>query len=229
MRLTTANLSRTGILLGTLTSVTLLTACDNFLMQEYSISVTNLTHAQPLSPPMAMLHRENVKLWSIGEIASLELEQMAEGGDAGPLLAKYPHNPQFQGSAALLPGETLEFKLKSPFRAINRLSIAGMLVNTNDAFSGVNALELDPLHKGQTTVYYASAYDAGTEFNGELTGTIPGPDDGGEGFNADRDDVTSVVTAHGGIVSNADNFNESTLSEASRFDNAVLRITVTQL
>ncbi len=225
MKINTQHYSLTA----TIFSLLLMSGCDNATPQEYSISVTNLTHAQPLSPPMALIHRNDVELWNIGEAASVELEQMAEGGDTDALLTLHPLNPQYQGSNIILPGETLIFTITTQAKDINRLTLAGMLVNTNDAFSGVNSLELNQLQKGQTTVYYAPVYDAGTEFNSELSGTIPGPEDGGEGFNAARDDVTSVVTLHSGIVSNADNFNDSTLSEATRFDNAALRITVTEL
>jgi len=119
--------------------------------------------------------------------------------------------------------------LKTRGESKNSLSIAGMLVNTNDGFSGLNGVELSEIEPGHISVYYAYAYDAGTEFNSELTGTIPGPADGGEGFNAERDDVTSVVTLHGGVVTAEDDFANSTLNYADKFDNPVLRIEVTAL
>ena len=206
-----------------------LSACDQFPKQEYSIQITNLTHAQPLSPPVALLHKQKFSLWSVGEEATEALEIMAEGGDGSGLLALKPHNPQYQGNTPLFPGESIEFTLETLRDDLKNLSIAGMLVNTNDAFSGVNAIELSDIEEGQSSVYYTYTYDAGTEFNSELSGTIPGPADGGEGFNAIRDDVTSVVTYHGGIVSADDNFTDSTLSSAERFDNPTLRIVVTHI
>jgi len=204
-----------------------LSACDLSPKQEYSINITNLTHAQPLSPPVAMLHKKDFSFWSIGNEASEALEIMAEGGDGSGLLALESRNPQYQGTAPLFPGESVEFTLDTRRDRLKNLSIAGMLINTNDAFSGVNGIELLDLEEGQSSVYYAYTYDAGTEFNSELNGTIPGPADGGEGFNAARDDVTSVVTYHGGIVSADDNFTDSTLSGANKFDNPALRIVIT--
>ena len=103
------------------------------------------------------------------------------------------------------------------------------LVNTNDGFSGVNGIELDGLSTGQSAVYFTAVYDAGTELNSELAGTIPGSANGGEGFNAARDDVTSVVTLHPGVVTATEGFSNSTLSEANKFDNPALRIEVTAL
>lgn len=206
-----------------------LAACDINAPQEYSISITNLTHAQPLSPPAALLHRSNFSLWQIGEAASEALEMMAEGGDVSALLSPQAKNPQFKADAPLFPGQTIQFTLETRIDKQKNLSVAGMLVNTNDAFSGLNGIELSNLKPGHTSVYYTNAYDAGTEFNSELSGTIPGPADGGEGFNSTRDDVTSVVTRHGGVVSADDNFTESTLSGADKFDNPILRIVVTAL
>jgi len=195
----------------------------------FSVQIINMTHAQPLSPPVAMLHTKSFKFWSIGEAASLALEKMAEGGNGSDLLALQPANPQFEATAAVLPGMDVEFTLQTADATQLYLSIAGMLINTNDGFSGVNSIELGSLTKGQTRVYHTYTYDAGTEFNSELPGTLPGPADGGEGFNPEQDDVTSVVTLHSGVVSADDNFNESTLGAADKFDNPTLRIIVTAL
>ena len=48
--------------------------------QMYRIKITNLSNAQPLSPPVAMLHSDSFSFWTIGEAASVALETMAEGG-----------------------------------------------------------------------------------------------------------------------------------------------------
>ncbi len=197
--------------------------------QSYRIRITNLTNFQPLSPPAAVLHDSNSHWWSIGSSASVALEKMAEGGDASALLALLPDNPQHASTEVLLPGAMSEFTLQTDDMTENRLSVAGMLVNTNDAFSGLNALELDGMQSGQSVVVYTQAYDAGTEMNSEAAGTIPGPADGGEGFNAARDDVTSVVTLHPGVVSADDGLATSTLSAGEKFDNPTLRIEVTAL
>jgi len=196
--------------------------------QMYRIKITNLTNSQPLSPPVALLHDATVNLWKIGEAASVALEQMAEGGDGSALLALHANNSQHAETAALVPGASTEFTLEMTSMSDNLLSVAGMLVNTNDAFSGLNSIALDALQAGQSSVYFTRAYDAGTEFNSELAGTIPGPADemAGGGFDAARDDVTSVVTLHSGIVSEQDGFSASTLSQADKFDNPTLRIEV---
>ncbi len=223
------------LLLGGLLSL-VLAACSNnndTMMQpqtwSYQIRITNLTNAQPLSPPAAVLHDGSQHWWSVGTAASVALEKLAEGGDASALLGAMPNNPQHASSGVLLPGATETFTLKTMDKMQNRLSVVAMLVNTNDGFSGLNGLELGGLQSGQTRVVFANAYDAGTEMNSEAAGTIPGPADSGEGFNAMRDDVTSVVTLHPGVVSADDGLATSTLGSAEKFDNPILRIEITAL
>jgi len=211
--------------------IVMLAACSNdeapvASTQVYSISITNLTNAQPLSPPIAILHDSSLRLWDVGSSASIALETMAEDGDGSALLALAKDNPQYLSASPLAPGETVEFTLETTDTSLVELSIAGMLVNTNDAFSGLNAVSLKGLNPGDSEIYLTHAYDAGTELNSEAIGTIPGPADGGKGFNAARDDVTSVVTFHSGVVSASDGVSGSALSEADKFDNPVLRIVI---
>ena len=206
-----------------------LTACDNQDIKEYSISITNLTNAQPLSPPAALLHKKKFSAWSVGSAASVELEQLAEGGDSSGLLAMQHNVPSYLADGPLLSGETITFSLEPDHKPLTHLTLTGMLVNTNDAFTGINAMELDGLLPGHTRVVYTYALDAGTENNSELSGTIPGPADGGEGFNVIRDDVTSVVTHHGGVVSQDDGHEDSVLTEAHRFMGPVLRVEITAI
>lgn len=196
--------------------------------QMYRISITNMTNAQPLSPPVAMLHDSSFSFWSIGMSASDALETMAEGGDGSALLSLQSDNPQHADSALLVPGATTEFTLNRSNSEHSLLSIAGMFVRTNDGFSGVNGVQIGTLETGDSTVFLTHVYDAGTEMNTEAVGTIPGVDSG-EGFNASRDDVTSIVTLHSGVVSSDDGLSTSVLSEADRFDNPALKIEVTAL
>ena len=71
-------------------------------------------------------------------------------------------------------------------------------------------------------------YDAGTEANSEAAGTIPGPADGGEGFNAERDDA-DTVSYHPGVVSSQDTLPDSVLMAEHRFDNPVARLIITRV
>jgi hypothetical protein len=68
------------------------------------------------------------------------------------------------------PGASRTFTLQTDGR-FNRLSLVTMLVNTNDAFTGLDSLKL----RGRGETHSTAAYDAGSELNNELETHIPGP------------------------------------------------------
>jgi len=74
------------------------------------------------------------------------------------------------------------------------LSLVFMLVNTNDAFGGLDGVRL-PRHGEKT--YYLKAWDAGSERNTELATDIPGPCCGSPGMGTDEH---KVVRRHRGIM-----------------------------
>jgi hypothetical protein len=191
---------------------------------SYQITVTNLTNSQPLSPVAVVLHPSG-NLWTVGGVPSVELERMAEGGDNSGLLTLGMASAS--GSAAIGPGgkETISVTVQDVMDA--KLTVATMLVNTNDAFSGLNAWDLSQLAVGDTWTTTAGVYDAGSEVNSEAAGTMPGPADGGEGFNAMRSD-TGYVAMHPGVVSADDGLSSSVLTVEHKFDNPAIRIMVTR-
>ncbi len=193
---------------------------------SYSVTVTNLTHAQPLSPVAVVLH-ETGYLWQVGEVASVDIEIMAEGGDNSRLLALPQALASASGTAPVGPGGSDTLNVTVNEIADARLTIATMLVNTNDAFTGLNAWDLGQLDVGQSWSTNVGVYDAGTEANTEAVGTIPGPADGGAGFDAMRDDV-GFVARHPGIVSRDDGLQSSVLAGVHKFDSPAMRILVTR-
>jgi len=72
-----------------------------------------------------------------------------------------------------------------------------------------------------------NVYDSGTEANSEAVGTIPGPADDGTGFDAARNDV-DFVALHSGVVSQDDGLSSSVLTQAHRFDNPAIKLTITR-
>lgn len=196
-------------------------------MIEYEISVMNLTHSQPLSPVAVLSHQSDFKGWQIGSASSAALELLAEGGDNGDFIAMAGVEHSASGTGVILPGaaESVSLMLED---ASSSVTIATMLVNTNDAFSGVTGFDLTELNSGDSESFYLPVYDAGTESNSEMSGSIPGPADGGEGFNAARDDV-DFVARHPGVVSNQDGYDESALLAAHKFDGPVAKVTITRL
>ena len=106
---------------------------------------------------------------------SPELVQAAEDAVSGPLLEKLTNTRRVydvqQGAGVILPGTsaTINISSKSWFK---KVSLVSMLVNTNDAFAGMNSVWL-PRHGSKTV--YLWAFDAGSEKNTESVEHIPGP------------------------------------------------------
>jgi len=194
---------------------------------SYEVTVTNLTHAQPMSPVAVVLHSTG-NLWQVGQPATVSLEKMAEGGDAAELFVDPMVLAHSSGVGLLQPGmsETLSVEVASGTDA--KLSLVSMLVNTNDAFTGLDAYNIGSLSEGESVTLYSSTYDAGTEKNSEMAGTIPGPADGGTGFDSARDDV-NFVAAHQGVLSADDGLLESVLSGQHKFDNPTAKIQIVRI
>ena len=191
---------------------------------EYQVTVTNLTNSQPFAPLGLVLHQTG-DVWQIGQPASAMLETLAESGDnSGVLGADFVISNTTNG-AVLLPGSQVQLTITTTDATATKLSLATMLVNTNDAFSGFNALDISGLAAGEMMSFKPPVYDAGTEANSEMPGTIPGPADGGEGMNAARDDV-DFVAMHPGVVSGDDGATTSVLTNEHKFDNPAMSVKI---
>jgi len=105
----------------------------------------------------------------------------------------------------------------------DRLSLAAMLIPTNDAFVGLDtALPV----AGETKVVYAYAYDAGTEVNDELCASIPGPDFpecGGPGMGGSPGNGEGAIVISSGIRGIGD------FASNRDWKNPVARITIYRL
>ena len=155
-------------------------------MATFDVTVNNLTNAQPLSPVAVIAHSAGYSVFTIGTAATAGLENLAEGGDNSMLImeAGADTNVLASGSGAAPIGpagsETVTIDLLESDVANLRFSVSTMLVNTNDAISGVNGVDVSGLAAGDTWSGRGIVYDAGTEANTEAAGTIPGPADGGK-------------------------------------------------
>lgn len=198
--------------------------------RTFEVTVTNLTVGQPFSPVGIFLHDSTQQVFTVGMPASVPLEEMAEGGDISGLIDAVDSISEAAGEAPIGPGgsNTYTISIDAQPAAELELSVMTMLVNTNDAFTGVNGADITELAEGQSMMFNAIAYDAGTEDNTEAAGSLPGPADGGEGFNAVRDDIADQVTMHSGVVTADDGLATSILNQSHRFDNPVARVRITR-
>lgn len=205
---------------------------------RFEVTTTNLTAGQPLSPPALVLHRADYTPFTTGMTASQGLEVLAEGGANGDFLA------EAEGSTAVLatqsaggpvgPGGSGTLIIEATTRNPRTLwlSLASMLVNTNDAFTGLDSVPVGELVVGDRVTLIGDSYDAGTEANTETADTVPGPAAAGgvqEGFNAVRDDPVDDVRAHSGVVTADDGLTSSVLTGLNRWDNPTIQVTITRL
>ncbi len=199
----------------------------------YEVTVINATNNQPLSPVAVITHSNSFTAWTVGSAASTELEYIAEGGSNRQLIDSLVNEDAStaSGTAAIGPGGSETISITASESTQTLLTVATMLVNTNDAFSGITSIDISGLAKGDTMTMHARVYDAGTEINDEMAGSIPGPVSGGtgEGFNAARSDITDTVRSHGGVVSADDGLSASGLDQSHRFDNPGMIVTITRI
>jgi len=143
--------------------------------RNYEVTITNLTKKQVLTPPILISHRNSYVLFSVTRPASAELAALAEGGDTQPLAALLSTRDDVRdvvaSAAPILPGTSITLTINSEGR-FNRLSLAGMLATSNDAFFALKGIRLP--NEGSRS-WVAVAYDAGSEANTERCTDIPGP------------------------------------------------------
>jgi len=172
--------------------------------KTWRVTITNLTPpgpgapgSQPLSPPLFVVHSRQSDVWSVGEIASHGVTAIAEDANNAPLESALPAvqgvKTVFTGAGGPIPsGATRSFTVETSGR-FNRLSVVTMLVNTNDAFTGLDSLHL----RGHRSSHETMAYDAGSERNNELKSHIPGPCCGNPFV---RDPEGALIGPHEGIT-----------------------------
>lgn len=215
----------------------------------YSVTVTNLTHGQPMAPSAIVVHEPGYDIFVSGQPASLGLEELAEGGSPALLIGEAQNSIAFldavNSEGINGPGGTTDITtvLVPELDMDNvKLSIATMLVDTNDAFAGINAKDISNMALGESRTFLAPVWDSGTEANTETAATMPGPAATGAGgggaaagFDAARDDLVDAVRIHAGVVTkeNADDpsmegLSTSILDQSDKFDNPGARIVITR-
>lgn len=175
----------------------------------YRVTLYNLSTGQPFTPPLAVVHRNSIGLFEMGEPASFEIQQIAENGNLGPMIDLVSTSRQVKDYVVtfgptkipVLPGEMVEFEIEG-LTGAKYLSIVSMLICTNDGFTGLNAVRL-PKRVGDVVSIDAVAYDAGTEENTEAftdlvppCGPLTGFDSQGQGTG-----MSNPALAEGGVVS----------------------------
>ncbi len=165
-----------------------LASADGSYNRKYEVTITNLTPGQSFTPQLVTTHSKKLALFELGQPAGEALEILAEGGDTTPLtnvLLGFPYDvADVQTIPGLLgPGQSVTVVVEAT-RFERFLSIAAMLIPTNDTFVAIDSVPLPRYRRAVT----ALAYDAGTEANDQNCLNIPGPRCGGEGYSPGPND-----------------------------------------
>jgi hypothetical protein len=168
---------------------------------RYEITITNLTRGQHFTVPLVVTHKENLRLFAVGEPVNPQLAVFAEEGTPTALAALLAGTPEAKdlfvtagapaANTLINPGKSATVIIEGN-RQFAHLSLAAKLIPTNDAFIAINGIPGPSSDKPATM--FVPAYDAGSEQNDELCASIIGPNigecenpgggqsGGGEGF-----------------------------------------------
>jgi Spondin_N len=226
-------------------TLTTLAAAAPLHAADISVKIENLTRGIYFTPFLVAAHDDSMRLFSSGSVASTSLQAMAEGGNITPLVADLTANNatmvENPAGGLLGPGQSTTADINTDAAPDNtQLSLVSMLLPTNDAFAGLNAVTI-PTEPGVYR-YNVSAYDAGTEANDEIRGSgapgaagfpVPpgspvdtGSGNGGTGITAS---VEGFVHIHRNVIGDTDaGAGVSDISATvHRWLNPVVRVTVT--
>lgn len=160
----------------------------------YSVTITNLTRGVSFTPIMVATHKQGHPVFSLGQSASTGLATIAESGDSSLLQASIMPYDTASSAGLLAPGASVTVNVNMSENN-NYVSVASMLLPTNDGFVAVNGVR-GPNNKNSMVVM-SPAYDAGSEINDEQCANIPGPTCMGEALSAE--DGEGYVHIHAGI------------------------------
>jgi hypothetical protein len=166
-------------------AVSLLTVASSAVLaapptRTYRVTIENLTPvvgtngSQVFSPALVIVHDRSFDLFTVGETANQAVIDVAEEGNTttgtdmfrtiGGVTAATSEGTR------IAAGDRLTFEVTADNDA-RYLSLVTMLGNTNDGFTGLDAVHLT----GGTKTYRVFAYDAGSEVNDQLRASISGP------------------------------------------------------
>jgi hypothetical protein len=172
----------------------------------YEVSITNITHGEAFTPVLMAVHNDKYRLFRLGAPIGAELAVLAQEGFVAPLQTVLNANRNVGATVAAtgptLPGATLRLTITAR-PGFDRLSMASMLIPTNDAFVALNGFDLRSLARGKSVQLQPVAYDAGAEINNEKCEALPStpffPECGANGGGQIAGQGEGFVHVHNGV------------------------------
>ncbi len=216
-------------------------ASSSVMAQDLSIKVTNLTQGLYFTPIITSAHTSDSHIFMSGTEATAELQAMAEGGDISglaTLLSNADANTNENPAGGLLaPGMSTTYMLTND-SANTHLSMAAMILPSNDGFVGLDSWEI-PSEAGTYTINL-NAYDAGTEANNEIVNgggapgvlgipAAPGGDSGTNGTGVTDMETNTMIHVHRGSLGDdeMDGGKSDLDNSIHRWLNPVAKLTIT--
>lgn len=185
------------------TTLTTVLASGMVQAESFTVTITNATASQVITPPVLVTHNDQVGLFNLGQPAPDYLVPLAEGGDTSAFAGAddlQEVSSVVLADGPILPGHSASFSIETD-SAHPLLTVAAMLATSNDAFIALNGQPLDFAASSQR--YDATVYDAGSEFNSEDCQFIPGPPCGNPGAR-DTGGAEGFVYVHSGLHGSGD-------------------------
>jgi hypothetical protein len=143
---------------------------------QFEVTITNLTRGQQFTPILVASHTDGINLFALGAPATPQLATLAEEGVTAALAALLSGlagvKDVITAPDLLDPGASVTVTVDTD-AGFDHISVAAMLIPTNDGFFAINGAEGPQRFKPLTL--FSPAYDAGSEVNDELCTSIPGP------------------------------------------------------
>ena len=226
-----------AIIAGTLLSANLFGAAQAGTV--VNVTVYNATHGSLITPIIAATHPSTYKMYAMGQAASDDLKKMAEGGDTSGLKTTIEAAggiTKSVGTAPFAAGAKEEINGLAADGNNGWLSLAGMILPTNDAFVAINGWKI-PAETGTHTVWL-HAYDAGSEVNNELLvsgggtpGTLgmPGGTSHSGGTGMTTTETNTTVHIHPGVIGDPDSIGGKSDADISnhRWLNPIAKVVIT--
>lgn len=142
----------------------------------YEVTVTNLSKGAVLTPVLVATTPSGESFFTPGGVASAALEIIAESGNSAPLeMSLDAYDSASLGFIEPGQSDSTVVATRGQYRA---LSVASMVIPTNDTFIALNGV--DGPRGNKSVTFWVPAWDAGTELNDELCASLPGPGCGGD-------------------------------------------------
>ena len=193
----------------------------------YRVTVENLTENQTITPAVVASHEPSFRVFKRNQPASSGLAQLSENGGVPVLVDELSGEARVAdvavvGDAPIAPGGSAT-ALIATVPGADRISVAAMLICTNDGFAGVSNVKTRS-HSGDV-IAYGRAFDAGSEVNTQDFDDLVPPCSGipgvGTGVSNPALAENGTVKRHTGITERGD-----LTPEANGWEDPAIRVTI---